>query len=55
VIGLLVERNDAEKLRTLIVVFDRVGGVPKLVQAFKTFLTVRYAVIAATYNFLIFS
>ncbi len=41
VIGPLVERNDAEKLRSLIAVFDRVEGVRKLVQAFKSFLAVR--------------
>lgn len=52
-IGLLVEKNDAEELRTLIVVFDRVGGVRKLVQAFKSFLTVRLAIIAASNKFLI--
>ena len=53
VIGPLVERKDAEKLKTLIVVFDRVGGVRKLVQAFKSFLTVRVIVIAASNIFLI--
>lgn len=41
VIGPLVERNDAEKLRALIAVFDRVESVGKLVKAFKSFLTVR--------------
>lgn len=41
VVGPLVERNDSEKFRTLIAVFDRVEGVRKLVQAFKSFLTVR--------------
>ena len=41
VIGTLIEQNDAEKLRSLFAVFDRVEGVRKLVQAFKSFLTVR--------------
>jgi len=43
VIGGLIEMNDQEKLRTLIVVFDRVGGVHKLVNAFKSFVTIRVA------------
>lgn len=37
--------NDPEKLRTLITVFDRVGGVRKLVNAFKSFVTVGLAII----------
>lgn len=45
VIGQLIEMNDPEKLRTLITVFDRVGGVPKLVNAFKSFVTVSLAFI----------
>jgi hypothetical protein len=45
VIGRLIEMNDPEKLRTLITVFDRVGGVSKLVSAFKSFVTVRLVVI----------
>ncbi len=46
VIGGLIEMNDQEKLRTLVVVFDRVGGVHKLVNAFKSFVTVSAAVIS---------
>jgi hypothetical protein len=52
VIGPLVERKDAEKLRTLIVVFDRVEGVRRLVQAFKLFLIVSLAVLSAANEFL---
>jgi hypothetical protein len=40
VIGPLIEENDAEKLRTLVAVFDRVGGVRTLVTSFKSFVTV---------------
>ena len=47
VIGPLIEGGDAEKLRTLIAVFDRVGGVPKLVETFKSFVTVSPTVIGA--------
>ncbi|KAH9963578.1 Cullin-4B [Russula dissimulans] len=39
VIGPLIEENDAEKLRTLVAVFDRVGGVRTLVTSFKSFVT----------------
>ncbi|KAN0123228.1 Cullin-4B [Russula decolorans] len=43
VIGPVVEQNNAEKLKALIAVFDRVEGVRKLVQAFKSFLTKKVA------------
>ena len=46
VIGRLIEMNDPEKLRTLITVFDDVGGVRKLVNAFKSFVAVSLAVIS---------
>ncbi|KAI0292249.1 Cullin-4B [Multifurca ochricompacta] len=40
VIGQLIKRNDAERLKTLIALFDRVAGLPNLVNAFKSFVTV---------------
>ncbi|KAI0249475.1 Cullin-4B [Lactifluus subvellereus] len=43
VIGPLVESNDAEKLRTLNALFDRVAELPKLVNAFKSFVTAKVA------------
>ncbi|KAH9983287.1 Cullin-4B [Russula compacta] len=45
VIGPLIEGGDAAKLRTLIAVFDRVGGVPKLVETFKSYVTTKVAAI----------
>lgn len=43
VIGRLIERNDTEKLKTVNVLFDRVSGLPKLVAAFKSYVTVGYS------------
>jgi hypothetical protein len=40
VIGRLLEMSDPEKLKVLISIFDRVEGVPKLITAFKSFVTV---------------
>jgi hypothetical protein len=47
VVGPLIEGNDAEKLRTLSALFDRVAGLSGLVNAFKLFVTVGHASIAA--------
>ncbi|KAI9450503.1 Cullin-4B [Lactarius psammicola] len=41
VIGRLIERNDTEKLKTLNTLFDRVAGLPRLVAAFKSFVTLK--------------
>ncbi|KAH8999781.1 Cullin-4B [Lactarius akahatsu] len=41
VIGRLIERNDTEKLKILSALFDRVAGLPKLVAAFKSFVTLK--------------
>ncbi|KAH9971853.1 hypothetical protein BGW80DRAFT_1318809 [Lactifluus volemus] len=38
-----MEGNDVEKLRTLNALFDRVTGLPKLVNAFKSFVTANVA------------
>ncbi|KAI9451539.1 Cullin-4B [Russula earlei] len=43
VIGPLIEKSDTEKLRTLVAVFERVGGVRTLVNAFKSFVTAKVA------------
>lgn len=34
--------NDPEKLKALIAIFDRVGGVRKLITAFKSLVTVSH-------------
>jgi hypothetical protein len=38
-----MESNEAEKLRTLNALFDRIDGLPKLVNALKSFVTVGHA------------
>ncbi|KAH8992167.1 hypothetical protein EDB83DRAFT_2683263 [Lactarius deliciosus] len=40
-IGRLIERNDTEKLKILSALFDRVAVLPKLVAAFKSFVTLK--------------
>jgi hypothetical protein len=42
-----MEGNNVEKLRMLNALFDRVAGLPKLVNAFKSFVTVGHASTAA--------
>ncbi|KAN0136347.1 Cullin family domain containing protein [Lactarius tabidus] len=41
VIGRLIENNDTKNLKTLNEMFDRVGGHPQLVAAFKSYVNVR--------------
>jgi hypothetical protein len=45
VIGRLLDMNNSEKWRTLMAIFDRVEGTRKLVNAFKSFVTVNSLII----------
>jgi hypothetical protein len=42
-----MEGNDVKKLRTLNALFDRVAGLPKLVNTFKSFVAVGHTSTAA--------